>query len=117
MASSDEGRERDNRKVPVHYDDWQAKFCFDLVDMVEAHVAVPASKVPVMGILNGKRVQVGEGTINPETMIFTTHLLETEEAKIFVAALKEKAGKEESPAGYIEISEVTFKTSLETTNG
>lgn len=87
-------------------------FLFNFRDMSEAEVAVPIDAIPVMALLDGKKVRVGEGRINPTSMIFTATTDKTPEAETVLKEIK-AAGR---GGGYIEVSEVTLKRAVETNN-
>lgn len=76
----------------------------------EAALIVPTSGIPVHAVVNGKKVRVGTGHIDPHTHIFTTVLDSGEEnpaAGIWLGSLNTPPGAM-SADGFVSVSEVTL---------
>jgi hypothetical protein len=71
--------------------------------MQEAQMAIPDRPIAVMAEINGKRVQIGTGHINPETLIFTTKLDDDSPyTEILLARAKERGDY----SGWVNVSQV-----------
>lgn len=78
-----------------------------------AELAVPLRRVPVFAVVDGVRVKVAEGWINPEdNFLFTARFDETSIAQSALEEFK-KIGE---GAGLVRVSEFTFQHEVTTTN-
>lgn len=76
----------------------------------DSAVFLPAEDVPVYAHINGKKMLVGKGHLDPETFIFTTVLDDVEDnpaAGIWLDSIKASFG-ELSTDGFARVSEVTL---------
>lgn len=89
--------------------------CLPMGYMIDADCAVSTAPVPVYAKVDGKKVLIGEGKIDPETFLFTAKVNGSDEAKKvmeYVRGTRDANGK--TGAGMIEVSEVTLKADVET---
>ena len=88
------------------------EFAFKFENMQHAKIAIGPDPVSVTAMVNGKKVRIGEGRINPETMIFTTTIdnFETNpNAKIYYDTISAGVvGGDSSLGGMVSVSEFTF---------
>lgn len=61
----------------------------DKDDLLLTYVRVPPNPVPVMANIDGKRVQIGTGTLDKKTGVFTTTFNDSEHAEIVQNFLKD----------------------------
>ena len=110
----DQHKSTDDRVVNMTFDNKHLVFS----EMTKAELAVPKKGIPVMAMINGRKVLVGEGHINPETLIFTTKMFDGEpNADIFINFANSLDDGDRLGIGLIEVSEVTFKTPVRAPDG
>lgn len=83
--------------------------------MIDADCAVPTTPVPVYAMVDGKKMQIGEGTIDPKTFLFSAKVDGSDAGKKvmeYIRGTRDKEGK--TGAGMIEVSEVTLKAGVDT---
>lgn len=81
----------------------------------ENALAIPQKDVPVMATLNGKKVQIGTGHIDPQTLIFTTKIDETlPYARIWFERVHGTNEGKHMLAGIMQVSEVTMIADVDT---
>lgn len=75
-----------------------------------ARLMIPSGDLPVMAMINGKKMEVGRAHIDPETNILTTKLdSDLPASKIWLDSIKGSGAYSAGNAGLVAISEVTFQ--------
>lgn len=75
-------------------------------DLLRTYIRVPPEPVPVMAEIDGERVQVGTGTLDKETGVFTTTFFNTEPAKK-LAKFLQGDGHYSLPVQYSQVEALT----------
>lgn len=82
-----------------------------LPQMKDAPISIGPDPIPVKAWINGKHVRVGQGIINPETLIFTTTLDDYDEnpnAEILMGLIKQRTDPSFLGSAFVSVSEMTI---------
>jgi hypothetical protein len=77
----------------------------DKDELLLSHIRVPREPVPVMAVIDGERVQVGTGTLDKKTGIFTTTFDDSESSQRLWKHLRDN-GHYSLPVEYSEVQAI-----------